>query len=134
MCLHGSKSDTYSLQTILLLYLTSMFFKLFICFSCSVIPIEYGSPYKLSKLDQDELVRVVYHTLYPTLAQTSQAMASLYKKYSSATVAGERYGSTLASRLCPYPHVTASWCAENGCIDPSLMRPRIIRYYIVHSL
>ena len=56
------------------------------------------------------------------------------KKYSSLTVAGKRYGSTLASRLCPYARVTASWCAENGCIDPGLLRPGIVRYYIVHSL
>ena len=60
--------------------------------------IKFGSPYKLARLDRDELValRVVYHTLYPTLAETSPAMATLYKKYSSLTVAGERYGSTLA--------------------------------------
>ena len=77
--------------------------------------IKFGSPYKLARLDQDEpaALRVVYHTLYPTLAETSPAMATLYKKYSSLTVAGERYGSTLASRLCPYAHVTASWCTEN---------------------
>ena len=53
---------------------------------------------KLARLDRDELaaLHVVYHTLYPTLAETSPAMATLYKKYSSLTVAGERYGSTLA--------------------------------------
>lgn len=98
--------------------------------------IKFGSPYKLAILDQDELaaLHVVYHTLYPTLTETSQAMASLYKKYSSVTVAGERYASTLASRLCPYTRVTASWCAENGCIDPGLMRPGIVRYYIVHCV
>ena len=61
-------------------------------------------------------------------------MASLYEKYSSLTVAGERCGSTLASRLCPYARVTASWCAENGRIDPGLTRPGIVRYYIVHCL
>lgn len=63
--------------------------------------IKFGSPYKLAILDQDELaaLRVVYHTLYPTLTETSQAMASLYKKYSSVTVAGKRYAPTLASRL-----------------------------------
>ena len=44
--------------------------------------IKFGSPYKLARLDRDELValRVVYHTLYPTLAETSPAMAALYKK------------------------------------------------------
>lgn len=60
--------------------------------------IKFGSPYKLARLDRDELAAlcVVYHTLYPTLAETSPAMATLYKKYSSLTVAGKRYGSTLA--------------------------------------
>lgn len=35
--------------------------------------IKFGSPYKLARLDQDELaaLHVVYHTLYPTLAETS---------------------------------------------------------------
>ena len=33
-----SQSGTYSLQPILLLHFQSMFCKLFICFSCSVIP------------------------------------------------------------------------------------------------
>ena len=97
--------------------------------------IKFGSPYKLARMDEDELaaLHVVYHTPYPTLAETSHAMASLFK-YSSVTVAGERYGSTLSSILCPYACVTASWCTSNGCIDLGLMRPGIVRYYIVHSL
>ena len=68
--------------------------------------IEFGSPQKLTRLNQDELAarRVVYHTLNPALAETSQAKTSLYKKYSSV-------------RPCPYARVTASWYAENGCID-----------------
>ena len=52
-------------------------------------------------------------------------MTSLYKKYSSVT---------LASRPCPYARVRASWCAENGWIDPGLMRPGIVRYYIETDL
>ena len=90
--------------------------------------IEFGSPNKLSRLDQDELVP---KPVYLKLALTQQAMASLYKKHLSATVAGERYGFTLTLRLCPHARVTASWCAGNRCIDPSLMRPGIVCHYIV---
>ena len=98
--------------------------------------IYFGSHYKLLSLDQDELtaLRVVYHTLYPTVTEASLTLATLCKKYSSLTVAGERYGSLLGSRLCPYARIVASWCGDNGSINPGLMRPGIIRYFIVHSV
>ena len=38
------------------------------------------------------------------------------------------------SRLCPYARIIASWCDNNGIVNPGMMRPEIIRYFIVHSV
>ena len=38
------------------------------------------------------------------------------------------------SRLCPYARILASWCGENGEVNPGLMRPGIVRYFIAHSV
>ena len=58
----------------------------------------------------------------------------LYKKFKSLTVGGKRYGSTAGSRLCSYARIIASWCDNNDIVDPRMMRPGIIRYFIVHSV
>ena len=95
----------------------------------------FEKSYKLASLDQDELnaLRSVYSSLYPEVIESSLHLASLYKKYKSLSVGGERYGSTMGSRLCPYARVIASWCGENGIVSPGMMRPGIVRYFIVHS-
>ena len=95
----------------------------------------FEKSYKLASLDQDELnaLRSVYSSLYPEVIEASLHLASLYKKYKSLSVRGERYGSTIGFRLCPYARVIASWCGENGVVNPGMMRPGIVRYFIVHS-
>ena len=94
------------------------------------------SSYKLGRLDQDELrtLHSVYLTLYPKVTDAALKLATLYKKYKSLVVGGERYGSTMGSRLCPYANIMASWCGDNGTLNPGMMRPGIVRYYIVHSV
>ena len=98
--------------------------------------IRFESSYKLGSLDQGELntLRSVYITMYPTVTEASLALATLYKKYKSLAVCGERYGSTASSRLCPYARIIASWCGDNGVINPGIMRAGIIRYFMVHSV
>lgn len=61
-------------------------------------------------------------------------LSVLYKKYKSLSIGGERYGSTVGSKLCPYARIIASWCGNNGIVNPGMMRPGIIRYLIVHSV
>ena len=65
--------------------------------------IRFESSYKLASLDRDELntLRSVYVTMYPKVTNASLALATIYKKYKSLSVGGERYGSTAGSRLCP---------------------------------
>ena len=72
--------------------------------------IRFESSYKLASLDKDELktLRSVYITMYPKVTEASLDLATLYKKFKSLAVCGERYGSTASSRLCPY--------ARNYCI------------------
>lgn len=94
------------------------------------------SSYKLASLDQSELSTLlkVYLTLYPKETEASLKLSVLYKKYKSLAVGGERCGSTAGSRLCPYARIIASWCDNNGIVNPGMMRPGIIRYFIVHSV
>ena len=97
--------------------------------------ISFESTY-LGSLDRNELgsLRSVYMTLYPKVTEASLNLATLYKKYKSLSVGGERYGSTAGFRLCPYAHIIASWCGDNGGINPGMQRPGIIRHFIVHSV
>ena len=92
--------------------------------------------YKLQRLDSDDLssLRTVYLKLYPELDTTSLDLAVLVKKYKSLTFAGETYGSQLHSRLIRYGGIMASWCGENGDVNPIMMRPGIVNSYIVHSI
>ncbi|CAH3172372.1 unnamed protein product, partial [Porites lobata] len=92
--------------------------------------------YKLGRLDQEELsaLGTVYVTLYPHITVASLNLPSLYKRYKSLSVCGERYGSTAGTRLCPYARIIASWCDKDGVVRPGMLRPGIIRYFIVHSL
>lgn len=96
----------------------------------------FEKSYKLASLDLDELntLRLVYLTLYPKVTEASLSLATLYKKYKALAVGGERYGSTVGSRLCPYARIIASWCGNNGAVNPGMMRPGIVRYFIVHSV
>ena len=98
--------------------------------------IVFESSYKLSSLDQSELSTMlkVYLTLYPKETEASVKLSVLYKKYKSLIVGGERYGSTAGSRLCPHARIIASWCENNGIVNPGMMRPGIIYYFIVHSM
>ena len=61
------------------------------------------SSYKLGSLDSDskKLLEKVYRELYSQSIEVS----TLFKKLSSVTVGGERYGSRLASRLGNYSRV-----------------------------
>lgn len=70
----------------------------------------------------------------PKETEASLKVSVLYKMYKFLTIGGERYGSTAGSRLCPYAQIVASWCDNNGIINPGMMRPGIIRYFIIHSL
>ena len=65
--------------------------------------IRFESFYKLASLDRDELntLRSVHVIMYPKVTNASLALATIYKKYKSLSVGGERYGSTAGSRLCP---------------------------------
>ena len=85
--------------------------------------IRFESSYKLASLDRDELntLRSVYATMYPKVTEASFALATLYKKYKSLLVGGERYGSTAGSRLCSYARIIASWCGDNGVINLGIM-------------
>ena len=96
----------------------------------------FEKSYKLASLDLDELntLRLVYLTLYPKVTEASLSLATLYKKYKALAVGGERYGSTVGSRLCAYARIIASWCGNNGAVNPGMMRPGIVRYFIVHSV
>ena len=96
----------------------------------------FESSYKLASLDQSELSTLlkVYLTLYPKETEGSLKLSMLYKKYKSLAVGGERYGSTAGSRHCPYARIIASWCGNNGIVNPGMMRPGIISYFIVHSV
>lgn len=78
----------------------------------------FEGSYKLASFDQDELstLRVVYLTLYPGVTEASLNLATLYKKHKSLAVGGERFGSTMGSRVCPYPRIIASWCGDNGLL------------------
>ena len=98
--------------------------------------VRFESSYKLASLDRDELstLRSVYVTMYPKVAEASLALATIYKKFKSLSVGGERYGSTAGSRLCPYARIIASWCGDNGVINLGIMRPGIVRYFMVHSM
>ena len=98
--------------------------------------IRFESSYKLASLDRDELntLRSVYVTMYPKVTEASLALATIYKKYKSLSVGGERYGSTAGSRLCPYARIIASWCGDNGVVNLGSMRPGIVRYFMVHSV
>ena len=97
--------------------------------------ISFESTY-LGSLDRNELgsLRSVYMTLYPKVTEASLNLATLYEKYKSLSVGGERYGSTAGFRLCPYAHIIASWCGDNGGINPGMQRSGIIRHFIVHSV
>ena len=94
--------------------------------------ISFECTYKLGSLDRNELdsLRSVYMTLYPKITEASLNLA----KYKSLSVGGERYGSTAGFRLCPYAHIIASWCGENGGVNPGMQRLGIIRHFIIHSL
>ena len=96
----------------------------------------FESSYKLASLDQSELSTLlkVYLTLYPKETEASMKLSVLYKKFKSLIVGGERYGSTAGSRLCPYARIIASWCDNNGIVNPGMMRPGIIYYFIVHRV
>ena len=98
--------------------------------------VRFESFYKLASLDRDELSTLcsVYVTMYPKAAEASLALATIYKKFKSLSVGGERYGSTAGSRLCPYARIIASWCGDNGVINLGIMRPGIVRYFMVHSM
>ena len=90
------------------------------------------SSYKLGSLDSDskKLLGKVYRELYSQSIEVS----TLFKKLSSVTVGGERYGSRLASRLGNYSRVMSSWCGQDGCIYPGNARPGLVRYYMEHSV
>ena len=105
--------------------------------------ITFECTYKLESLDRNELgsLRSVYMTLYPKITEASLNLAN----YRSLSVGGERYGSTAGFRLCPYAHIIASWCGENGAltlecrdlewsVNPGMQRLGIIRHFIIHSL
>ena len=98
--------------------------------------IHFESSYKLASLDRDELNTLcsVYVTMYLKVTEASLALATIYKKYKSLSVGGERYGSTAGSRLCPYARIIASWCGDNGVVNLGSMRPGIVRYFMVHSV
>ena len=99
-------------------------------------PICFEKHYKLGRLDQEEVsaLRIVYGTLSPHITVASLKLPSLYKRYKSLSVCGERYGSTAGRRLCPYARIIASWCDKDGVVSPGMLRPGIIRYFIVHGL
>ena len=103
--------------------------------SADLTLISLESTYKLGSLDRNELgsLRSVYMTLYPKITEASLNLATLYKKYKSLSVGGERYGSTTGFRLFLYAHIIASWCGENGGINPAMQRPGTICHFIVHS-
>lgn len=55
-------------------------------------PICFEKHYKLGRLDQEEVsaLRIVYGTLYPHITVASLNLPSLYKRYKSLSVCGER--------------------------------------------
>ena len=79
-------------------------------------------------------VQSVYFALYPGITEASLHLPTLYKKYRSLVIGGERYESMIGSRCCPYARISASWCGENGTVIPGRMRPGIIRCFMVHSV
>ena len=97
-------------------------------------PICFEKHYKLGRLDQEEVsaLHIVYGTLYPHITVTSSNLPSLYKRYKLLSVCGERYGSAAGRRLCPYARIIASLCDKDGVVHPGMLRPGIIRYFIVY--
>lgn len=130
----GSSGETVSLPQLMMASSGSLLGKESVW--ADLTSICFQRSYKLASFDQDGLnaLRLVYHTLYPKLTAAALNLATLYKKYNSLTVGGERYGSLLGSRLCPYAHIIASWCGNNGIINPGRMRPGIVRHFIAHSV
>ena len=92
--------------------------------------IRFESSYKLASLDRDELntLRSVYVTMYPKVTNASLALATIYKKYKSLSVGGERYGSTAGSRLCPYARIIASW---SGTMESLTLRLCDLELFII---
>ena len=98
--------------------------------------ISFENAYKLGSLNRNELSTLcsVYLTMYQNVREASLNLATLCKKYKSLSVGGERYGSTTGFRLCPYAHIIAAWCGDNGVINPGMHRPGIVRHFIIHSV
>lgn len=94
------------------------------------------SSYKLGSLDIDSMLalRSVYKKLYSQVNESAFCLATMFKKYPSLTISGDKYGSSLNSRLNSYGRVMASWCGETGDIDLGIVRPGIVLYYIAHSV
>ena len=88
--------------------------------------------YKIGSLDNDSrnLLQQVYFKLYP---QSSVELSTLFKKYSSVTVGGERYGSRCTFQQVGFSCVMASRCGADGSIHSGRERPGVVKYYIMHS-
>lgn len=98
--------------------------------------IYFENSYKLASLDQSELgtLLIGYLTFYPKETKASLKLSVLDKKFKTLAIGGERYGSTAGSRLCPYARIIALWWNNNGIVNPGMMRPGIICFFIIHRV
>ena len=98
--------------------------------------IYFENSYKLASLDQSELgtLLIGYLTFHPKETMASLKLSVLDKKFKTLAIGGKRYGSTAGSRLFPYARIIALWWNNNGIVNPGMMRPGIICFFIIHRV
>ena len=101
--------------------------------SCISLP----SAYKLMYLDQDDqqLLANTYSYMYPDQTIEFNSIGEVARKYSSVTLAGEKFGSKHECRSLRSARVMASWAGKDGAVNAkSRMRPAQVKFYMMHCL
>ena len=99
--------------------------------------LELPKAYKLVHLDQDDrqLLAKTYSCMYPGQSIGVDEIGVTARRYTSVTLAGEKFGSKLEHHSLRSARVMASWAGEDGVINSTAtVRPGQIRFYIQHNI
>ena len=99
--------------------------------------LELPKVYKLVHLDLDDrqLLAKTYSCMYPGQGIGVDAIGMTPRRYTSVTLACEKFGSKLERRSLRSARVMVSWAGEEGEVNSTAtIRPGQIRFYILHNI